>query len=305
MLLIYVIVRYLSKNKFKYNEVRVSNILLLETVKNLYSESLSYINKLNSESFIGSRTALVKLKTYEYSIFTDIDGKLQSNRRYSIYTMTQISKKLNQIASDIGDMMNTLSDNRSLYIDIKNNLETSLSQVKNKILNSIDNAKDMIVKINKDNPISVWRNINIDNIDRQIEYQIDKSDQEYRFAIKSIESGDFISARLYAESSMTYMTNAFTIIQNIFDVNNMIDDSKKMYNKYILELPKIISNAEKICIEKNTETNINMLNEIKSNYYYMQQIINNTSEKIDWTLIWPIINIILSKSDSIIFNKQS
>lgn len=280
----------ITKNNFKNNLlVNIGNLLINIEL------SIKYANELVIDRFPGANDVIKELIRFKTKINDEIIPSIKKQKRYK--KILNISKNIDFITKSCNEIVNNLRINKTIDVNIRKNLENEITSVENKILKAIGEAKNIINNINKENPQSIWRGFNYKDIDRRIEFFINKSKQLAKNSINELDMYNFEKAHILSKDSLKNINNAYVLIQSIFDIQKQLNISKQNYYKYISYIPKLMNDIENIVSKQNVNLNIkNIVDKIKKQHKELISEINKEDDKnIDWILINSLLMSIINE----------
>ena len=281
------------KQEKEYKNRTYTNLTLLQSV---YEDTLSGVQQLQSQDFFGAKEVLRKLNQQEKMIGAELFESLEAAKKHE--EVVSIATDIEIIGDKLKKSAIEIFENHNIEITIRKNLETQTEDLKRKIESSMPQARQIIDKINKENPETIWRNFDYKNLDRNIETSFNKSEQAVKISLHNLDGHMYKEAKKEAQSAIAHMNNSLEYIQSIFDVNHQIGGGKEKYNQYIKDLPQMIGTTEG-AVSRNhvSPSTASLIVEIKSRYDELQLEIKK-QDQLDWILIGALVMAIVTQCDN-------
>lgn len=281
---------YTKRQKRKENEKRFKNNLL-SVVGNLslqMADWIRYSKSLEANGFAGADEVVRKLSRVETRVNNEFPNTIKNEKHHE--DIIKISKEVENLSNNSSKMVQELQKNKEIDTTLRKNLENKVNSLEQQILRAVPGAKDVIDRVNKDNPHTIWRGFKYSDVDRQVENFINKAKQSVREALNHLDRQMFDIANETATSALKSMNNAYIFVQSIYDVEKQLNVSKEQYNRYMANIPKLINDAEQTVARQHVKSNTrSMVTAIKSRFTELKAEIAKNDKTIDWIVIGALV----------------
>lgn len=297
---------YKKRQKRKDSQRKFKNDLLTN-IGNLSIQIESWLNyskNLESSGFFGADDVVRKLVKIKTKVNIELPNTIKNEKNHE--NILKISKDVDNIINTLNKTVSELQKNKNIDFKLRTNLENKISTLENQILHAVPSAKDVIDRINKNNPPSIWRGFNYSNMDRRIEAFIEKAKQLTKESLNQLDMHEFDTADATAKRALESINNAYMFIQSIFDVEKQLNAGKEQYNKYMSNIPKLIVDAEQAVSKPHVKLSTrNMIDIIKQKYNDLKVELSKHDDKtIDWIVIGALIMSIIDGCTNAIYNSS-
>lgn len=281
---------YSRRQQRKDNEKQFKNNLLTN-IGNLsfqMADWIKYAKTLEANSFAGADEVVRKLIRVEKRINNEFPNAIKSEKHHE--KILAMSKDINDIVSNTSKLIYELQKNKEIDTNIRKNLENKITTLERKITRAIPYAKDVIDRINRDNPQTIWRGFNYFDVDRQIDSFIEKAKQLVIESFNQLDRKMFDAANETSTNALKIMNNAYIFVQSIFDVENQLNVSKEQYNRYMSNIPKLIKDTEQMVANQYVKSSTkSMINTMKERYNELLVEIKKNDKTVDWIVIGALV----------------